>query len=63
VTFAPRRYAKKMAEGVVRHRLAIRSFESPSSSDGGGSATIMLPGCVTVFLRSGGVMRQAHIAG
>ena len=36
---------------------------SPSRIDFDGSATIVLPGCVTAFLRSDEMRQQAHIAG
>jgi hypothetical protein len=52
-----------MAEGIVRHRLIIRLKVSPQRIDFDGSATFVLPGCVTELLRSDEVRQQAHIAG
>ena len=63
VAFAPGRHAEKMAEGVVRHRLADRLRGRPVEISLGGAATIVLPGCVTTLLRCGGKRRQARSAG
>ncbi|AGK57411.1 hypothetical protein HYPDE_28658 [Hyphomicrobium denitrificans 1NES1] len=47
----------------MRHCLIIRPNVSPARIAFDGSATIVLPGCVTALLRSDEVRQQARIAG